>query len=274
MVAQDNDRAGPWRRIVRREDRAAEQRFGAQDTEVIAGNKIRGRKEGWGIRISATVGGEAQRHLVRKTAIGRDPLKRPRIRFKLAREIPREIAAKLTKIDASRNSGGFGVTECNQLLGIAHRQLVQKNLVDQCKDRSVGSNTQGEGNQGDGGISGTLEQGSETDPQIRENALQRRLPARRPDLVLDCVAAAHFGEGRLARSACGQSAFELVFDRSGQKALKLLVQLTFQSPFLKERFDPRRHVCQPAHIVREPPRLFVPGIEISGFENACDGADL
>ena len=144
VVAEDDDRAGSRGRIVRRKNRAPKQRVRAENAEVISGNKIRRSQQSWGIGNSSGPGCEPHTHLVRKAAIGGDSLKGPGIGLKLPREIPGEVAAKLPEVDAARDSRGFRVAECHQLLWIAYRQVTQQDLVDQGEDCCIRANSEGQ----------------------------------------------------------------------------------------------------------------------------------
>ena len=121
------------------------------------------------------------------------------------------------------------IAECDQLLRVANRQIAKQDLVDQGKDGGIAADAERQREQRDRGEAGTLGKRAHTDAKVLQNSFSSRFPARRPDLVLDGIAAAEFHAGRTA-GFLSRHAVALFVGRGGLKiALQLFVELTFDT---------------------------------------------
>ena len=94
--------------------------------------------------------------------------------------------------DASDHAAAPGAAEDHQLLGIAHRQLSQEQLVREAEDGGVGADAEGQSEHRDDGEAGRLAQHADSEAQILPAGFQERFPAGGADFFLGNVRAATF----------------------------------------------------------------------------------
>jgi hypothetical protein len=86
----------------------------------------------------------------------------------------------------------LAVAEEDEMLGILDGQRAKQDGVEQGEDGGVGADAEGEGEQGDEGEAGALEEAAEAETDVLEGIVEGGFPAGGPDLVLDGAAAADF----------------------------------------------------------------------------------
>ena len=236
MIAQDCDGSASGGRIVGGSDGAAEKGLGTEKTEIVAGDQTRGDKDGGRVGIlSDLVRRWTQANLRRKAAVGGDALERTRIGLKLAGKVPGEQAV-IAKVHAAYDPSTIGLVEGDQLLRVTHRKVAQEYLVNQGKDGGVAANPESDGEDGHAGKAGTLGEGAQANANILQQALERGLPTRRPDLMLDCVAASDFCESGAPGSLFRHAAALLIGSGGFHIAFQFLVKLCFHPLRLQQGF--------------------------------------
>lgn len=109
--------------------------------------------------------------------------------LQLVREIPRKHPV-IAKVHTPDDAGAVSLVEGDKLLRIAHRKVAKDDLVNQGEDGGIGTDAECNRQQGNGGKARTFRERAKANLHVQKKTVEDRLPSRRPDLMLDGVAAA------------------------------------------------------------------------------------
>src|ERR1700732_2463462 len=139
--------------------------------------------------------------------------------------------------ESSDAAYGCAVAEEYELLGMGDGQGAEEDGVEQGEDGGVGSDAEGEREQGDGGEAGALEQAADAEANVLKEVVEGGFPAGGPDLVLDGGAAAGFFGG-FAPGGFGGEAGALLGGGGGlEVGVELFVEFVVEAGLVEERFE-------------------------------------